>query len=508
MRRFLLLLTISALIIPALASGCTSSAPSDESVFPDHLMINYTGNNVGAMFPCGCRIPIGGLSRRGGVIHEESPYPQVTLDAGSFAGSNTAYDRFTAGFILEAYKEIGYTAVNIGVKESLSPVRQIHEWDEMSGGVLISANLIDDQGLPVTRTHLIREIEGIKIGITGITSGALLPDGASSVPLHLDPIAPLQDVIQAFADAGVDFTILLADTSTTELEVILSAVPDIDLIVQAQEFNPSTALASVYIEETDTYLVRIGGMGKYLGRMRLDFEDDGTISGNEVIRVDLDSNSPTLSSISTMLSDFKIELRERRDEFLGDPTNPFQREQAPELIDVISGYVGESFCNQCHLGYALESQLTGHAVAWTTLPMEDRYDPECLECHTTGYNITTGLIDPDRDTHARDVTCEACHGPGGQHVREQEIIKEGLDESLLLPYEDLTGGIPFSREVPEEVCLRCHTEEWSPDFDYEEWIEEVIHSMGGDRSVMGDPETGEAIIRQNDEGSIETVDPE
>jgi len=462
---------IILLLILVLLAGCESEKPSE---FPQHLMINYSARNLGTLFPCGCHTPIGGLSRRGGVITQESPYPQLTLDAGNFVAGNTGYDRFTGDYILEACKLMGYHAVNLGENESVQTIEQLESWDALTGGLLVSANLMGVDGLPVSRAYIVEEVGGIKIGITGVAPQRDIPPDAIGLPERVDPIDPLLSVMENFETQKVDFVVLLTDMSSSEISTILASVPGIDLVIQGTEFVPSRQ-PEIYMPTESTRLVNMGGSGKYLGRLRLDFDSDGTVKAEEVMKVELDSYVPTMSEISIILTDFRAELRDRRSEFLGDPANPFQRSQSPEFVDVLTGYTGEGFCLRCHVGYNYEGRTTGHADAWDNLDDASKADPECLQCHTTGYGVATGLEDPFRDTHLTAVTCEACHGPAARHVREMTAIKEGLDVAAMLDYVDETG-LEFSRTVPEDVCRGCHTEEWSPDFDYGTWVGIVKHS--------------------------------
>jgi hypothetical protein len=459
--------------------------------FPPHLMVNLSANTYGELFPCGCRIPLGGLSRRAGVLSEDSPYAQITLDAGGFSGGTTAYDRFVAGWLLKAYALMGYQAVNLGYSETLKSVSQIREWDAASGGMLISANLTDREELPVTRRFLIRETGGIRIGITGITQASeegkptelpAIEREGTEMPRILDPVPQLRGITDEFKKQGVDFVVLLADVPDEDAEAIAAEYPEIDLIVQARGFSPHDRFATRMVGE-NARAIHMGGEGKYLGRLRLDFEPDGTVTGEEPFLVELDSTVPTLSAVSELLVQFKKELRERREEFLGDPGNPFQRIAVPEMADVLVGYAGEFPCQECHPGFGLDQQMVRHPNAWLHLDEQHRNDPSCLPCHVTGFGVPTGFENPLRDSHLKGVTCEACHGPASLHVRRQTVLKENLDPESLLPEEDPTG-IPFSGPVPEATCRRCHTEEWSPDFNYEEWLPRVNHHIAVERQRL------------------------
>lgn len=104
-------------------------------------------------------------------------------------------------------------------------------------------------------------------------------------------------------------------------------------------------------------------------------------------------------------------------------------------------YAGSEACAQCHenLHTAWESTRHAHAFSspifqrdWSELGSQVR----CLECHTTGFNPTTG-------SYAQEgVSCESCHGP----------FQPGHPQKLM----------PISPDV--DLCSRCHkqtTDEWN-----------------------------------------------
>lgn len=496
---------LAILLIVLISTGCSGNPATGRTT--SHLMINYTAENGGSLFPCGCRIPLGGLSRRGAIINSESPYTQFTVDAGSFSGGNTGYDRFTAGWILRSYVLIGYDVVNLGIRETVIPISQLREWDGITQGMLISANLHDEYDLPVTRPSLVREVDGIKIGVTGITSEGLHPSGATEIPIVIDPVAPLLEVLSEFDEEDVDLVILLADMQDDDLHNVLSQVPGFDLVIQGRDFKAGDPATATVLAD-GARIVKIGGFGKYLGRIRLDLNEQIEIVRDEVIQVSIETSLPAMSEITELLTQFRIELREKRVEFLGDPSNPFQRSQSPEMVDILSGYTGQGFCVSCHRVYGFEPEVTRHSTAWNILDDENKTNPDCLQCHTTGYGVPTGMDDPFRDSHLQGVTCEACHGPAAEHVRERTSIDKEIDPSSMIPYVDSTG-IPFSREVPAEVCLACHTEEWSPEFDYDTWVERVRHDTSRESIQIIDDETSWSFfIERPEDENVQGSDPD
>ena len=114
-------------------------------------------------------------------------------------------------------------------------------------------------------------------------------------------------------------------------------------------------------------------------------------------------------------------------------------------------YVGLETCAACHDDVAASFGETAHAGSLEVLAAAGSDgDPECLACHTTGLE--------DSKYVDGAVTCEACHGPGGEHVA--------------------TGDkAAIKAEVGEADCLKCHTSDWSPDFDYEKYRSTGIHGV-------------------------------
>jgi hypothetical protein len=476
------------------AWNCASRDPLTHE-FPAHFKIWCTGDTLGMIFPCGCHVPTGGLSRRGGVLDQDlANYPdRVIVDAGSWLGGSSNYNRFVAKWNLKALTAMGYSAVNLGTYETQVTVEALRALDADSGGMLVSANVMDRSvpPLPATRQYLIRDVGSIRIGITGVTRTGTQPADAIDLPQVVLPVPELQKVMQKFQEERVDYVILLADTIRDEVAAIVNEVPDIDFVVQSEGFSVSAPYQIQRVE--DSRIINIGDQGKYLAWARLDFQPDGTVASEEAGTVSLGPTSPTLAAITDLLIQFKTELKTKRAEFLGDPGNPFQLGGSADYVDILSGFAGPSFCQTCHVGYALDQQLVGHDRAWLILDEANKTNPACLPCHVTGYNLPTGVMDVYRDSHLNGVTCEACHGPAAIHVRDEMAAQKGLDLSTLLSVDNPTG-LEFSKEVPEEVCLRCHTEEWSPDFDYQTWLPRVNHASMKNRPQMTNPETGDTIV--------------
>lgn len=96
-------------------------------------------------------------------------------------------------------------------------------------------------------------------------------------------------------------------------------------------------------------------------------------------------------------------------------------------------YVGEAKCKKCHFkehrSWA-KSTTYKHATAWETLKpalksadQKDSQGKLCISCHVTGYGKDGGFTDAEASAHLLGVQCEACHGPGSNHVAAGEKLK-------------------------------------------------------------------------------------
>lgn len=133
-------------------------------------------------------------------------------------------------------------------------------------------------------------------------------------------------------------------------------------------------------------------------------------------------------------------------------------------------------CKECHLDIANNWSDSPHAHAFDDANFQTQWESlgqkgDCLACHTTNYQATTGTYD------AEGVECQACHGTvGAEHPPSIVPIKAdteycGSCHTTTLGEWRLTGhgsaGIgcmdchdPHSQgalfKVADDMCLNCH----------------------------------------------------
>lgn len=87
-------------------------------------------------------------------------------------------------------------------------------------------------------------------------------------------------------------------------------------------------------------------------------------------------------------------------------------------------YVGDSSCANCHEKVMDNFKTHQHNDAFTNIQNDTRFqqlkkegrEGACLKCHVTGYGKPGGFVSLEKTPELAKVGCQACHGPGSQHV--------------------------------------------------------------------------------------------
>lgn len=83
-----------------------------------------------------------------------------------------------------------------------------------------------------------------------------------------------------------------------------------------------------------------------------------------------------------------------------------------------------------------------------------RNDPACLSCHVTGYGKPSGYVaGTEKDLFM--VGCEACHGPGAQHIDAAQrfiLAEPGEEEKIEKQIRETIAKTPS-----DDDCTACHT---------------------------------------------------
>jgi hypothetical protein len=137
------------------------------------------------------------------------------------------------------------------------------------------------------------------------------------------------------------------------------------------------------------------------------------------------------------------------------------RAPKPLLAFPAGDNLGVGACTECH-----EAQVKGwkkgpHRGAMKTLASKGSAgDAQCVDCHAVPRTEPASSV---ADYFVDDgVGCEACHGPGQQHVAAQG----GTDNIVGL-------GASCPECVIEAICTTCHTPQQDPDWELKAALKQV-----------------------------------
>jgi cytochrome c553 len=132
-------------------------------------------------------------------------------------------------------------------------------------------------------------------------------------------------------------------------------------------------------------------------------------------------------------------------------------------------FVGTKNCKKCHIKQFKSWKETKMAKAFEVLKPGERAeakkkagldpakdyttDAECLACHTTGYGKPGGFVSLEKTPQLVGVSCETCHGAGGEYTKKQYMSFKNKNYKLA---ELVKVGLVSP--VTAETCISCHNE--------------------------------------------------
>lgn len=443
-------------------------------------------------------------------ITSEQQKPSLFVDSGNllFKQSQIAdgpsQEQLTAEGIIRIYRTMKVDAVAVGSLDLASGLALL-KGSKQEGFPWLSANLLDEDGLPLFQPLRIKKIGKIKTGIIGLTGAvSSLPAGV----ILADWRTVLPELIKK-TSLQCDILILLSNLSPAENQEIARQFPALDLILAADTHGGNMNPQQV----NNTMITQTAAQGKYQGILSIDWNKSGrwgeakeevlTNLRNRVGALDWqlqrmrkrkDLLEPEyLEKIKQVESDRKTAAQqiERLEKALITSPSAEQNQpcslnhnflglqrslpEAPEINAIITEIkqqinalhegkiskdlkfplLGHNGCKSCHYDQTRFWQETRHAKAYQTLLGQNQaLNLECLPCHvTTSPGLTLSRdqllsLPPAFQT----VGCENCHsGPGGSHAGSPEQFQ-------------------MTKQVTEKICLSCHTKERDPHFGYQKKI--------------------------------------
>jgi hypothetical protein len=407
------------------------------------VSIVYTGKLMGEIEPCGCaeESDVGGLKRAATVIDRlKKEDPQLILiSAGGLINSNGWQDKIKGKYIFDAMALMPYDSVGV-------------QWRDMAYGV------------DFMRSHDVAWTNSNSI-VGDVPFSRLIQRGKRTVAHFswLDPNrAETQNVASTTTALAAEAKRLAAELAASKIQGAINVVSTTVTVDDLRRFvgldDVDVVMTSSADEEYgapykigDTVVVSYGTRGMRIAKLDVAIDDRQRIGAYRNTVVKLAKDVPDSSRLADWYDGYTAEVKENHYSLA-------ERRKALESGD--SSFAGGQSCAACHVGAARTWSESKHAKAIRTLEMVNKqFDPDCLGCHTVGFNRTGGFIDLSVSSALSNVQCEACHGAGRQHVESGGAQK--------------TANATLS---PEAICLQCHVGDHSPGFVFGPYWSRIAHA--------------------------------
>ncbi len=354
-----------------------------------------------------------------------------------------------ADVYMKAYNMMGYDAFTPGELDLSLGLDDLIKMSQQANFPFLAANLLNSQSNePIFKPYIIKEmkeVRGLKVGIFGLISNHLRMEGALEEKGKYKITDPVEAAGKAVAALKRKCRVIvaLAHLDAEEEKMLVQKVHGIHFIVNGHLTHPQAA--PQLVDRTQIFIA--GARGEFLGQVDLLQKSRKFFSRYQLIPLKLELNEK--AEIKVMVSEFKTQMEcalqpPMLAELAKGPTS------SPEtVVPPLLSFVGEKGCESCHPREYLHWATTPHARAYDTLVKKNKTsDPSCLACHTTGHGSP-------KETNSRfeNVQCEACHGAAEGHPDSRKDLED----------------------VDEGDCRQCHNPTNSPNFNYDLYLQKIVH---------------------------------
>jgi len=312
----------------------------------DHLRPDYDGS--------------GGLPYMAGYIAAQRAGRNdiLLLDAGDVMEKGDLVAHKTQSrFSYELMARMYYDVVTVGNHDFAYGPEHLKECLSLLQGTdVVCANLVDEREKPMFRSSVVREINGIRVGIIGLITDT---DDAKVLPWDKTIQTLKSEAARLKADA--DLLVALVHLGKRECLALAKECPEIHLFVGGHSHE---ILKEPVKAESGAWITQAGCYGEYIGRVELEVEpDSGTVRFHSAMLVDMDHN--TVSPDAEMIS----MIARKEDEVCPEAKTMLGRAEkgmgVAELAHIAArGFVrmGDSDLGCCHTGLIFRDALPAGVI--------------------------------------------------------------------------------------------------------------------------------------------------
>jgi peroxiredoxin len=237
------------------------------------IRVLYTNSANGVIESCDCPTnPYGGLVRRL-TFFEKIAKSDLRISAGDFFSPNN--EPLKNSYTAKIMEKLNYDAVCIGDQEFKTGVKFLLDILKNVSLPIVCANLQvcdDSTCFFIGSPYIIKEVKGIKIGITGVVSPncfIFYPSEIKKMLKFKNPVEELKRVVKELRKK-CDLVFVIAHSPENEINEIGKNVPGIDVIFAGHT-------QSKVFRKGPPVVVQAGSSGRYVGELKIKIKKDKTL---------------------------------------------------------------------------------------------------------------------------------------------------------------------------------------------------------------------------------------
>lgn len=426
---------VACISVLMLAASCVLVKQARPRATPvqeaDVLTVFLTGNELGALKPCGCSSgQLGGFDRRSAILNSVHREARLIVDTGALVESDSEQDLIKFNIVVRALDLLDYDLVNLTDRD-IEIVRNL--------GLLESIGSV---------FNVISPGQSADVKMAARFSKRLSLNGKAAVVTVATfdaELGQIEQVGRLFAtqpDGQTVNILILNRCDTATIAAVAQSVPTVDCLVCPADSDEPRVISD---PNSRPLVFSVGRFGRYICRLHIiSIKDELKLSFRAI---PVKEALPAEPDLVQLYRDYQQFVKE---------ANLLEKYRRLPLENGLE-YVGSKSCKPCHAYEYEKWSSKAHAQAYATLErVGSQFDPQCVICHVVGMKYEGGFVSEQKTGHLKDVGCENCHGPGSEHIK--------------------TAGAAKTAE-PKVRCLDCHTPEQSPDYggDKQGYLEKIIH---------------------------------
>ncbi len=418
------------------------------SAFASYTLV-YTGNLNGELEPCGCTLEgdLGGIKRHASMIDQlRKNNPELLfVSTGGLLIAEMPSDRIRSDYILRGMKLLDYDVIGVQAR------------DLAFGAEFLTRHklpfILSNQTYPSSFAYsktLQRRSQSFSF-----FQHSVLPAPSSMEATDVDKTATLKQLSAKLAQKKQSASITIV-TTTLRLSEAKKILPlnNIDLLIIPS--RQDTFIEPVQMG--NTLLLQPGARGMHFGQLQFEVEKNGP--GRRIIHwqhkvIPLPQTVADSPRTEAWYASYNAELK-----------TDYEKQVAlrAQLEQGKSPYASAETCRSCHQPEYQNWKATQHAQAYEDLEAVGKvFDPNCIGCHSVGFDQPGGFLNAELTPHLTSVQCESCHGPAQAHV-------------------DHAGKTPTGNQKwnIKKMCEQCHVGSHSPSFDTDSYWPKIVHGKNAE----------------------------